>query len=57
VESDGIVNITKNGESWPWRMHVSDQQLGDWRYPIRDGETVTFDLFVDPAKVVLVAPT
>jgi hypothetical protein len=56
VESDGIVNITKNGEPWPWRMHVTDQQLGDWSYPIRDGETVTFDHFVDPTKVILSAP-
>ena len=57
VESDGILNLTKNGESWVWRSNVGEYQMGDWTYPIRDGETVTFDLFVDPAKVVLVAPT
>ena len=56
VESDGILNLTKNGESWPWRVNVGDM-LGDWVYPINNGETVTFDFFVDPAKVVLVAPT
>jgi hypothetical protein len=56
VESDGILNLTKNGESWPWRANVGDM-LGDWMYPINNGETVVFDFFVDPAKVVLVAPT
>ena len=56
VESDGILNLTKNGESWRWRTDVGDR-LGDWVYPICDGETVTFDFFVDPAKVILSAPT
>jgi hypothetical protein len=56
VESDGISNLTKDGEPWIWRENVGDR-LGDWTYPIADGETVTFDFFVDPAKVVLVAPT
>jgi hypothetical protein len=37
-------------------VNVGDQ-LGNWTYPIRDGETVSFDFFVDPALVVLVAPT
>jgi hypothetical protein len=55
VESDGFSNLTKDGEPWIWRVNVGDL-LGDWTYPIRDGETVTFDFFVDPAKVVLVAP-
>lgn len=55
AESDGISNLTKNGESWSWRVNVSDR-LGDWVYPIRDGETVTFDFFVDPAKVILEVP-
>jgi len=55
VESDGISNLTKNGEPWEWRVNVGDL-LGDWTYPVLDGETVTFDFFVDPAKVVLVAP-
>jgi hypothetical protein len=56
VESDGISNLTKDGKPWIWRENVGDR-LGDWTYPIADGETVTFDFFVDPAKVVLVAPT
>ena len=55
VESDGISNLTKNGETWTWRQNVGDL-TGDWNYPIRDGETVTFDFFVDPAKVILEAP-
>ena len=55
VESDGFSNLTKNGEPWTWRENVGDR-LGDWTYPVRDGETVTFDFFVDPTKVVLVAP-
>jgi len=56
VESDGILNLTKNGEPWPWRSNVGDM-LGNWTYPISAGETVSFDFFVDPALVVLVAPT
>lgn len=55
VESDGISNLTKNGQPWAWRVNVGDR-LGDWVYPVLDGETVTFDFFVDPADVVLVAP-
>jgi len=55
VESDGVSNLTKNGQPWTWRQNVGDR-LGDWVYPIADGETVTFDFFVDPADVVLVAP-
>jgi hypothetical protein len=53
--SDGILNLTKNGKPWPWRTNVGNQ-LGDWTYPIANGETVTFDFFVDPAHVVLVVP-
>ena len=53
--SDGISNLTKNGQPWPWRCNVGDL-LGDWTYPIAAGETVTFDFFVDPAHVVLVVP-
>lgn len=56
VESDGVSNLTKNGEPWTWRVNVGTR-TGDWVYPIADGETVTFDFFVDPAKVVLVVPT
>ena len=55
VETDGISNLTKNAQPWAWRENVGDQ-LGDWVYPITDGETVTFDFFVDPANVVLVPP-
>jgi hypothetical protein len=54
--SDGILNLKKNGFIWNWRVNAVPP-LGDWVYPILDSETVTFDLFVDPAKVVLVAPT
>jgi hypothetical protein len=56
VESDGVLNLTKNGSSWVWRENVGDQ-LGDWKYPISAGETIAFDFFVDPDKVILVAPT
>jgi len=55
VESDGISNLVKNGQPWDWRVNVGDR-LGDWTYPVADGETVTFDFFVDPANVVLVVP-
>ena len=55
VESDGVSNLTKNGEPWEWRVNVGDQ-TGDWTYLIANGETVTFDFFVDPAKVILTAP-
>ncbi len=56
VESDGVSNLTKNGLPWSWRVNVGDK-LGDWKYPINAGETVTFDFFVDPNNVVLNAPT
>jgi hypothetical protein len=56
AESDGISNLTKNGQPWIWRVNVGSR-TGDWVYPIANGETVTFDFFVDPANVVLVAPT
>jgi len=55
AESDGVSNLTKNGEPWEWRVNVGDR-VGDWTYPIASGETVTFDFFVDPAKVALVVP-
>ena len=53
AESDGVSNLTKNGEPWEWRVNAG-ALLGDWIYPIADGETVTFDFFVDPAMVVLI---
>ena len=56
VESDGVLNLTKNGLPWVWRENVGDQ-LGDWKYPVAAGETMAFDFFVDPDKVILVAPT
>jgi hypothetical protein len=56
VASDGISNLTKNGSPWPWRINVGTQ-LGNWAYPIFSGDIVTFDFFVDPAKVILVVPT
>jgi hypothetical protein len=56
VESDGVLNLTRNGEPWPWRHDVGDQ-LGDWDYPIDHGDTITFDFFVDPRRVILVVPT
>ena len=57
LESDGILNLNKNDQPWVWRTNVDPQQLGDWIYPIRNGDNVTFDFFVDPAKVILAAPT
>jgi hypothetical protein len=56
VESDGVSNLTKNGSPWVWRENVGEQ-LGDWMYPVASGETIAFDFFVDPAKVILVVPT
>ena len=59
VESDGITNMTKNGNPWNPRNDVSAavkvtaERMGDWAYTILDGDTVTFDFFVDPAKVEL----
>lgn len=55
VESDGISTLTKNARTWNWRYNVGTL-VGDWTYPIANGETVTFDFFVDPAKVVLEVP-
>lgn len=52
IESDGVNNLEKNGIAWTWRTNVGDL-LGDWSYPIYDGETLSFDFFVDPAKVVI----
>ncbi|WP_353484826.1 hypothetical protein [Haliscomenobacter sp.] len=56
VESDGVLNLTKNGLPWVWRENVGNQ-LGDWKYPVAADETMAFDFFVDPAKVILVVPT
>jgi hypothetical protein len=56
LESDGISNLTKNGQPWVWRV-VTDGLVGDWVYPIYNGETVTFDFFVDPDLVKLSIPT
>lgn len=56
LESDGISNLTKNGSPWTWRVNVGPPNSGgwgDWEYPISDGDTVTFDFFVDPADIVL----
>jgi len=52
IKSDGVSNLTKNGIAWNWRTD-SGTQVGNWTYPIADGDTVTFDFFVDPAKIVL----
>jgi len=53
IESDGVSNLTKNGDPWVWRENVGPQQLGNWAYPVFDGETIALDFFVDPARVVL----
>lgn len=53
LESDGISNYSQNGNQWLPRANVTADLLGDWTYTILDGDTVTFDLFVDPAKVEL----
>ena len=52
VDSDGLSNTMKNGVSWNWRTNIGDL-LGDWCYPLRSGDTFSFDFFVDPARVVL----
>lgn len=51
TESDGILNLHKDGQPWCWRSDVGDQ-LGDWTYPVYAGETISFDYYVDPAKTV-----
>ena len=51
VETDGVSNTRKNGQTWTWRKSVGDQ-TGDWAYPVKDSEIFTFDFFVDPACVV-----
>jgi hypothetical protein len=56
VESDGVSNLTKNGVTWNWRENVGTL-LGDWKYPINAGDTVTFNFFVDPNNIVLIAQT
>ena len=59
VESDGVSNMIKNGNQWNPRtdvnatVKVTAELMGDWSYPILNGDTVTFDFFVDPTKVVL----
>ena len=53
LESDGISNYSQNGNQWLPRTNVTTDLLGDWTYTILDGDTVTFDFFVDPAKVEL----
>ena len=53
IASDGISSLTKDGSPWTWRTDVQSDQLGDWSYPIFDGETITFNFFVDPADVIL----
>lgn len=50
AESDGITNTKKNGSAWPWRTGNIPCY---YAYPIHDGETLEFDYFVDPAKVVV----
>ena len=51
VETDGVTNTRKNGQTWTWRTNVGDQ-TGDWAYPVQDLDIFTFDFFVDPACVV-----
>jgi len=53
VESDGVSNCEKNGIAWDWRVNVAENQTGSWAYPVSNGETFTFDFYVDPALVVL----
>lgn len=57
VESDGINDPTIDGEPFEWRVNVGDQ-LGDWCYPVTNGQIMEFNFFVDPGKVKLtdVAP-
>lgn len=51
TESDGILNLHKDTQPWPWRSDVGDQ-LGDWIYPVYAGETIAFDYYVDPDRTV-----
>jgi hypothetical protein len=55
LESDGLSNLIRNGYPMtPARAElVTPELLGDWTYPVFDGDIVTFDFFVDPGKVVL----
>jgi len=56
VESDGVSTLTKNGSPWPWRSNTGGR-IGDYEYPISSGDIVTFNFFVDPARVILVVPS
>jgi hypothetical protein len=53
IASDGISNTVKNGQPWNWRVSVTDQELGDWAYPVKEGETFTFDFDIDPSLIAL----
>jgi len=53
VESDGLTNTKINGQPFNWRVNVSQDQLGDWFYPVNEGEIFEFDFFVDPEKIQL----
>jgi hypothetical protein len=57
IESDGVSNLKLNSQSWNYRSNVNQNNYGNWTYPIADGDTITFDFFVDPAKVKLIVPT
>jgi hypothetical protein len=53
VETDGLTNTRLNGQSWPWRVNVSEDLLGDWAYTLSSGDVFEFDFYVDPNKIVL----
>jgi len=53
IGSDGVSNCTKDGSPWNWRTDVTENLIGNWGYPVSDGQTITFNFFVDPAKVIL----
>jgi hypothetical protein len=53
LESDGVFNLTKNGSPWTWRPDVAQDLIDNWGYPCSDGDTISFNFFIDPARVRL----
>jgi hypothetical protein len=57
VESDGVSNLKLNNQTWNYRANVDQSNDGNWTYPVLDGDTITFDFFVDPALIILEVPS
>jgi hypothetical protein len=51
IESDGLTNVILDGKEWNWRTNVSDQNIGNWSYPILSNSVLEFDFWVDPPTI------